>query len=887
MKTDMMPANLRVENLTSPRMIDTANPRFSWCVAAQGRDRQQGGWRIVVQQNGTVVWDSGKQDGAECFGIAYTGPALQSLTAYQWTLTLWDVDGGASAPQDATFETGIMGGVWPAGWITTPPSKGAKPPEATLAYRNRFRSLNVSNFRREFDLPGPVRSARLHATALGHYRFFINGARVGDDELTPGFTDYHQRVEYVAYDVTDMLAEGANAIGALLGEGWYAGFIGLDMKRPGALYGRKPQLSAFLNVTLGDGSIYRLETDGSWTHFIGGLIYSDMLKGEKFDARMFPTGWDSPAFDASDWPYAGIGEGTAASLVGAKSPPIRANKHLRPLSVTQAPDGAWVFDMGQNMVGYSQATFTTLKDHETRFVHAEMLDADGNLYLENLRSGVQEDIHVGATDGVVTYAPSFVFHGFRYVGIYGLKGKPSLDMLTGIVIYNDLPETGSFECSDPTLNQLASNILWSQRGNFLSVPMDCPQRDERLGWTADAQVFAPTGAFNMDIQAFMTKWLDDIVDAQTDEGAFPDVAPRANSSQDGAPAWGDAGIILPMLLHKIYGDAHIVDRMYQPMADWIAFIRRHNPCYIRENANHNNYGDWLAIGQETPNDMVATAYYAWIVQLMAEAATLRGNREDAAYYRELNACIRDAFAARWVSADGTIGSGSQSSYLIALHCGVVPAALVTAAVGKLVANIEAAGRRVQVGFLGVRHVCPILTEYGHADLAYHLATSTEFPSWGYSVVNGATTIWERWDGWTKENGFQVPNMNSFNHYAYGSIGEWMFGWMAGIAPLAPGYTRILLRPTPGGEMTFCRASYISPMGQIRSEWTRDGRSVRYRFDVPANTQAEIRLPCTEGATLWVNGAETAADLRSFYGDSRAVLTVGSGQTEIVVTDPDG
>lgn len=880
--SNMKPTHLRVENLDAPMMMDDPAPRFSWQLEAAGFDRAQSAWQIVVRDHGSknIVWDSGRQSGNENISIIYAGQTLEPLHAYDCHLQIWDETGATSAPLTTKFETGILGNKWPAGWICVPPSKGARPPEATLAYRNPFRALNVSNYRREFTLPSPVVSARLHATALGAYRFFLNGARVSDDYLTPGFTDYHSRIEYSAYDVTKMLNEGENAIGALLGEGWYAGFIGLDSKRPGALYGRKPELSAFLTVTLEDGSTFRLETDGTWTHFIGGLIYSDMLKGEKFDARMYPNGWDMPGFDDQNWDHAGIADGADALLIGAKAPPVRETQRLKPISVTQAPDGAWVFDMGQNMVGFVEASFATQKDQETRFVHAEMLDADGNLYIENLRTGVQEDIHVGGANETVTYAPTFVFHGFRFVGVYGLTEAPDLNMLEGIVLNNDLEETGSFTCSNDILNQLSQNILWSQRGNFLSVPMDCPQRDERLGWTADGQVFAPTATYNMDIQAFFTKWLDDIVDAQSDEGAFPDVAPRANSTNDGAPAWGDAGVILPMLLYQTYGDARIVERMYDPMARWIDFIRRHNPDYIRENRNHNNYGDWLAIGQETPNNMVATAYYAWIVRLMHQAATLRGNREEAAYYDTLFTCIAEAFQAKWIAADGTIGSGSQSSYLIPLFCGVVPEAQIPSAVEKLVANIEAAGRRVQVGFLGVRHVCPILTEHGHSDLAYHLATSTDFPSWGYSIVNGATTIWERWDGWTKENGFQLPNMNSFNHYAYGAVGEWMFGWMAGITPAAPGYSKLLLRPTPGKGIGHCKVRYNSPMGPITSEWTRVGDKISYVFEVPANVTAQLQLPA--GGNVEVNGQITEITNKQLYGGSRSVLEVGSGRYEIIV-----
>lgn len=874
--------NLRVEHLTDPLAIDETIPRFSWHVEGNGYDRAQCAYQIVVRTKGEIVWDSGEVESAETLNIDYAGRPLHPLTCYDWQVTVTDETGQLSEPVKAGFGTGLLTRRWDAPWICVPASKGAKPPEATLAYRNPYRALNVSNFRKEVLLPGAVKSARLYASALGTYRFFINGKRVGDDYLTPGFTNYNKRVEYNAYDVTDHLSEGENAIGALLGEGWYSGFLGLDSKRPGGLWGRKPQLSAFLMVELESGEHIRVETDQSWRHFIGGLIYSDMLKGEKFDARMYPDGWDQPGFGDDEWAWAGTDQGAQGIICANKAPPIRNTQKLTPKSVKQAPDGAWIFDMGQNMVGFCEVRFRASKDAEIKLVHAEMLAADGNLYLENLRTAAQEDIYVARDDAPVTYTPSFTFHGFQFVGIYGLDYEPKPEDLTGIVINNDAPETSEFECSEPLLNQLHSNILWGQRGNFVSVPMDCPQRDERLGWTADGQVFAPTAAYNMDIAAFFTKWLDDIVDEQTEEGAFPDVAPRANSTQDGAPAWGDAGVILPLLMHDRYGDKRLLERMYQPMKRWVEFIRRNNQGYIRENRNHNNYGDWLAIGQSTPNDMVATAYYGWLADLMREAAEILGIREDAAYYATLRDCIREAFRAEYIAEDGSIGSGSQSSYLISLFTGMVPENLTEAAVANLVENIHAAGDKVQIGFLGVRHICPILTEYGYADLAYKLATSTEFPSWGYSIVNGATTIWERWDGWTKEHGFQVPNMNSFNHYAYGSIGEWMFGWMAGMTPTEPGCRKLLFRPTPGGNILNCKASYRSPVGWYRSEWSRDTAGVTYRFEVPANCRAEIQLPATGAALLNLNNQPFEARSLQTTAGKRLALDVGSGHWNVEV-----
>lgn len=888
-KTALTVENLRVEHLTTPLVIDEPAPRFSWEVAGDGYQRAQSAYRLRVwaHDSRNPLWDTGKIAECETLGHAYQGEALSPLTHYNWSVEVWDENDKTSSPAESFFETGLLARKWDAPWICVPPTKGAKPPEATLAYRNPFRALNVSNFRKQVTLAAKVKSARLYATALGAYRFFINGTRIGDDYLTPGFTDYHSRVEYQAYDISANLTKGDNAIGALLGEGWYSGFLGLDSKRPAGIWGRKPQLSAFMIIELDNGETIRVETDTSWRHFIGGLIYSDMLKGEKFDARMYPNGWDTPDFDEADWDFAGTDKGATGTVSAAKSPPVRNTQRLKPKSVKKAPDGAYIFDLGQNMVGFVEAKFTARKDQTIRLVHAEMLQDDGNLYLENLRTANQEDIYVAASDGEVTYAPTFTFHGFQYVGIYGLDTAPDVIDITGIVLNNDLPETSSFDSSSPLLNQLHQNILWGQRGNFVSVPMDCPQRDERLGWTADGQVFAPTAAYNMDISAFFTKWLDDIVDGQSDEGAFPDVAPRANSTNDGAPAWGDAGVILPLLLYERYADKRIIERMYAPMAKWIEFIRRHNPDYLRVNRNHNNYGDWLAIGQQTPNNLVATAYYAWLAKLMAKAAKIRGVREDEAYYNTLYTCIRDAFQVNYIAEDGRIGSNSQTSYLIPLFVGLVPDALIEKSVDHLVQNIHDAGDKVQIGFLGVRHICPILSEFGHSDLAYKLATSTKFPSWGYSIVNGATTIWERWDGWTKEHGFQVPNMNSFNHYAYGAIGEWMFEWMGGIA--ADGETtackHFILRPTVGGGLTHCNTRYHAPRGEIISNWRVDSNGTSYTFKVPANTSATLELAAKQSTRFQINGKDISPDrLIQKYGGTRAIFSIGSGDYKILTKE---
>jgi len=606
--------------------------------------------------------------------------------------------------------------------------------------------------------------------------------------------------------------------------------------------------------------------------------------GESYDARDEMPGWSEPGFDDSAWYVVKAEEIGDAKLVAQPDESIRVTEELEAKTVTEPEEGVYVFDMGKNMVGRVRLKVQGEAGTEITLRHAEALNPDGTLYTTNLRAARATDHYVLRGGGEETYEPRFTFHGFRYVEVTGYPGEPPLGAVTGRVVHSATPPTGFFECSNPMVNELQENILWGQRGNFLSVPTDCPQRDERLGWMGDAQIFVRTASFNMDVAAFFEKWMTDVEDAQSREGAFPDVAPLLTGSglmdlSRGAPAWGDAGIIVPWTIYRTYDDTRIVERHYDAMARWMDYLHEANPDLIRKNRMGNNYGDWLSPeGDHTPKHLLATAYWAHDAKLMAEMAEATGRREDAKDYGDLNERIKDAFNETFVSPDGRIEGDTQTCYLLALHMGLLPEDLRPAAAEHLVRTIEREDWHLSTGFVGVGYLCPVLTEAGRTDVAYRLLLNETYPSWGYTIKNGATTIWERWDGWTEENGFQSPNMNSFNHYSLGSVGEWLYRYVAGIDLASPGYGRILIRPRPGG-LSHARGEYDSVRGRISSSWKIEGARFTLEVLVPPNTTATVHVPCadvSEGGGS-VDEADGVELLRADEGET--VLSVGSGRYE--------
>jgi alpha-L-rhamnosidase len=893
----LRPVGLECEYRTDPIGIGERSPRLSWRLESEGRGRAQSAYRVLVAGNGedleaeeNLLWDSGRVESDRTIGVEYEGEALRSGSHCVWKVRVWDGAGDASPySPPAVFETGLLQkSDWEGTWISAGKGlAGDLEPPSGDEYDDLTNGLAPSPYlRREFPLDRPVRRARMYATARGVYEMYINGNKVGNDVLAPGWTDYDRRIQYQTYEVTPLLAEGPNALGAVLGDGWFAGFFGFDPKHRGALYGARPQLLAQLDVEYEDGTTESLATDGSWSCSTGPILYSDLLMGESYDASREMPGWTESGFDDSGWYGVEAEELGATNLVAQPDEGIRVTEELEAKSVTEPESGRYVFDLGRNMVGWVRLKVEGEAGTRVALRHAETLNPDGTIYTENLRSARQTDTYTSKSEGEEVYEPRFTFHGFRYVEVTGYPGGPPLDAITGRVVHSATPPSGSFECSSSLVNELQENIVWGQRGNFLSVPTDCPQRDERLGWMGDAQVFVRTATFNMDVAAFFEKWMVDVQDAQSPEGAFPDVAPLLRGSglvdlRWGAPAWGDAGVIVPWTIYRTYGDTRIVERHYDAMARWMEYLREANPDLIRKNRMGNNYGDWLSPkGDHTPKHLLATAYWAYDAKLMAEMAVVTGRNADAKKYGDLNERIKAAFQETYVSPDGRIEGDTQTCYLLALHMDLLPDGLRSPAAEHLVRTIGREDWHLSTGFAGVGYLCPVLTEAGYTDVAYRLLENETFPSWGYTIKNGATTIWERWDGWTEENGFQSPNMNSFNHYSLGSVGEWLYRYVAGIDLGTPGYGRIVIRPRPGGDLTHAKAEYDSVRGRISSSWKiKDDRFVLEAL-IPPNTTATVHVPCSDDVSEGgkpVNEADGVEFVRA--GEGETVLAVGSGSYE--------
>jgi alpha-L-rhamnosidase len=893
----LTPTGLRCGYLVNPLGVAPDRIRLTWLLEGTGSDRGQSAYQVLVAPDeerlaaGTgLSWDSGRVESPASADIPYAGTPLARGARYVWKVRVWDEHQAPSAwSQPAWFEVELdPAGGWRASWIGVGRARSSfRPPSGPgLADQVARAMLPVPYLRRGFTVDRPVTSARLYVTALGLYEARLNGARIGDAVLTPGWTDYGKRIPYQTYDVTGLLRQGENVLAALLGDGWYCGFIGFDAKRPAAVYGTAPEFLAQLVIGFGDGSDQWVVTDGRWHASFGAIRHADLLMGEYQDRALEPHGWDAPGFDASGWTTVRFRERDATPLVADPGPPVRVVQHIPARSITRDAAGRHIADFGQNLVGWVRASVAGTDPPDAssvRIRHGEALAADGSLYTDNLRTARQTDDFLTPGSGSPQMLePRFTLHGFRYAEISGYPGEPGPADVAAAVVHSDIPATGSFECSQEWLNRLFANIDWGQRGNFISVPTDCPQRDERIGWLGDAQIFARTACYNRDVAAFFGKWLDDVADAQLPSGAFSDVAPILSLDWAGAPAWGDAGVIVPWTLYRMYGDRGSLHRHFARMTAWMDFLERGNPAFLRIRDLGNSYNDWLAPGEDlTPPELLATAYWAYDAALMAEIADVIGRPGDAAGYRSLWSKIRSAFGDAFVAADGRVASGTQTAYALALHMQLLPEELREPAAGHLVAAIAAADWHLTTGFVGVGYLLPVLCANGHTATAYRLLEQDGLPSWRYMVDHGATTVWERWDGWTAERGFQSAWMNSLNHYSLGSVGEWLYRFVLGIelAPGAAGFDRLVLRPHPGGGLSHAGGSYRSVRGTVSSRWQlADGRFA-LQVELPPNVTASVRVPSrAPGEVRDASGAGPAAitDFPGAAAAQEAVFEVGSG-----------
>ncbi|MEW6744733.1 MAG: glycoside hydrolase family 78 protein [Planctomycetota bacterium] len=772
------------------------------------------------------------------------------------------------------------------------------------SHRQRgLHGLPAPLLRKSFTIGGAVKRAVVYVAALGAYELHINATRVGDHILAPEWTDYKKRVQYQAFDVTALLrGDGSeNVIGALLGDGWYAGRIGFMGPDGRAFYGRQPRLLAQLQVELADGRHVAIVTDGSWRSTLAGPVRSsDVLAGEEYDARLEMPGWDSPGFDDSSWQPVAVEEGVTAKLVAQPNPPIRVVEELHPIAMSEPEPGVYVLDFGQNMVGWVRLRVRGEEGTTVTLRHAEMLEPEtGAIYTTNLRAAEASDRYILGSSADAFLEPHFTYHGFRYVEVRGLSEKPALEDFTGRVFCSSCPQTGSFECSSALVNRLFLNILWTQRANLTSTPTDCPQRDERLGWMGDILAFSQNAIFNMDMAAFFTKWVRDVRDAQTAEGRYPDFAPQPfpDWSSYGVPGWADAGVVVPWRAYVNYNDSRLLAEHYNSARRWIDVVHRDNPEGLWRNARANDYGDWLngdtlirdgwpRSGAELPKEIFATLFFAHSTELVSKIAGVLGKSDEEKRLVALRREIESAFNRAYVDEQARIQGDTQAGYALALHFGLLPEERQAAAFEHLVGAIERYNGHLSTGFHSTQPMMHELTQRGRNDLAYQLLCNRTFPSWGYTIENGATTIWERWDGFVAGRGFQDPGMNSFNHYALGSVGEWIYRTILGINPdeSHPAYEHIIIHPRPGGELTWARGSYHSIRGEIGVDWRLEDGKLVLLVTIPPNTTATVSIPTRDPATVTEGGrpvAECEGITASEPADGAAVYRVGSGRYEFV------
>ncbi len=892
-------ARLRCEYLADPVGIDSPQPRLSWELepgSPARRGARQTAYRIVVRADrigaggkrmdgaggkrpgGRTVWDSGRVSSSKTAQIVYRGKPLTPCATYSWQVRAWNEKGAASewSPE--------------ARWTMGPADTGARAlprfcwvgprPAPTWSEEEPQPSPYL---RKKFTLSAPVRRAVLFASALGVYEARINGSRVGDALLSPEWTDYTRKVQYQGWDVTDMVREGENVLGAVLGPGWYAGQLGLGNYFLGVtrgFYGRLLRFAALLLVEDEKGAETTVITDGSWTCTTEGPIRgADILGGETYDARREMPGWDAAGFDDSSWTPVHVSQGPR--LVAQPSEPIRVTQDIAAVSVNEPVAGTFVFDMGQNMVGWVRLKLRGTEGMHVRLRHGEVLNPDGTLYRDNLRlskdkpliGARQEDHYICRGSGDEVFEPHFTYHGFRYVEITGAQGAPSSWSLVGRVFHSDAPEAGTLECSSPVLNKVMSAIRWTQRGNMQGIPTDCPQRDERLGWAGDILAFGPTGMLNRDMAGFLTKWLRDMRDGQAADGRFPDFAPHPYDPDmrfSGNPGWSDAAVILPWLLYEAYGDERALEEAWDSARRWVDFSARENLDLIwRDNGKMNPlyYGDWLNSdtfvdipdlprkGGEVPKEVYSTAIFARSAQVLARMAEVLEKPSEAAQYDALARRIRAAFVKAFVSKDGRIKGDTQAGYALALHYDLLPPTLRKKAAARMVAALKPYRGAPSTGFISTVPMMRELVRWGYVDQAYRLLNRREMPSWVYMVEHGGTTVWERWDGWVEGRGFQNPSMNSFNHYAIGSVGEWMWRVIGGINldPDSPGAGSVTISPIPGGGISWAQAMHHCIRGPVRVFWKTDDGALFLDVSIPPNMTATVVIPGASAADVTEKG----------------------------------
>jgi len=841
--------HLRTDYMENPIGFDFEKPVLGWRTEGSEGVRQAA-YQIQVSLCPTfekVIYDTGKVESDACVCVSLEIP-LEARTRYRWRVKTWD-DLGAESDwsENAYFETARYGETWNAKWI------GAE-------------GDGCPQLRKAFEVEKKIRRARIYATSAGTYCLFVNGKRVGNEVLTPYINAYDQWIQYQTYDITDLIVQGENAFGAWLGMGYYVGRVNwpsLPTRRH--LYGDKMALYAELIVEYEDGSVLSVGTDETWKTTGSPLLRSEIYDGEYFDARLVQDGWNEPGFDVSGWDKVVIVPEQKGRIEARKSVPVVVNEKLPCVDIIHTPAGETVLDFGQNMAGWVRFTTDAPAGTELMLEAGEVLDKHGNFYRDNMRTALAREQYI-CRGGRETYAPHMTFMGFRYVRLTGFENVRKEDF-TAEVVHSRMERTGSFECSDERVNRLFLNAIWGQKSNFVDVPTDCPQRDERMGWTGDSQVFCATGCMNMESDAFYRKYLYDLYKEQKAHGFVPVVVPfivRGTGVWEfPTTAWGDAATIMPWNLYMYFGDKAALEIQFDSMRRWVDYMTSQDTEHVDRYYTFH-IGDWLAQDTPdpfnhagaTPTDLLATAYYAYSTRIVAKAAKILGKEEEAEKYDALYQRIRNAFRKEFMTPGGRVVSETQTALAVVLYMDLCDDEERPYIARKFAARIRTDKRHLTTGFIGTPYLCPSLSANGLNEYAYELLLSNGRPSWLYAVERGATTIWERWNSIDENGNFGPVSMNSFNHYAYGSIAEWMYRYCAGINPVeeAPGFKKIRIQPMPNDRLSHAAAAIDTQYGRVSSAWKLEGDSIRITVEIPFNTQARIILPDANGVQVTENGS---------------------------------
>jgi alpha-L-rhamnosidase len=889
------PINLKTEYSKNPLGIDVT-PRFSWQIKASTRNAKQTAYQILVASTEALLkkdqgdmWASGKVQSDQQLFVEYKGKPLASRQRCYWKVKIWNEKAKASIWSEVNnFEMGLLKKEdWTAHWIGMQGTEG-KPPKAV-------------DLQKDFKLRKRAIKARVYVTGLGAYVVNFNGKKLGNDLLTPGWTHYTKSLQYQVYELDpEDIGVGDNFLSATVGNGWWASGLGWGGGQ--ARYSEGPNRLLFqMEFTFYDGSIQIINSDSTWQARLSPTTANSLYGGESYDARLEYN---------KDWKTADILDNTEnktnlflnninsvasheADVFSTKNivlraspmPEIQVTQELKAVKITEVRRGRWVFDFGQNLVGYCKLSVTGKAGKEIEMKFAELIDAKGFVDQANLRDIRPTDRYILKGYGTETWQPNFTYHGFRYVEVGGLPSKPDANTLIAKVIHNNTGNTGSFRCSNELLNKIQQNITWSQRGNMMSVPTDCPQRDERLGWMGDAQIFAPTAIYNMDMNAFFAKWMTDIAESQHSSGMVYNVNPKIAEGMPGAPAWGDAVVVIPYLLYQHYADRRVLDKYYPAMKAWVEYMNKHpnskenglyhfqmGPAAVGKTPFYG-YGDWVAV-QPSPTKPIGSAYQIYANKLLAEIAGIIGNKADQSNYNQIAETATKTYNQIYYNNQSKNYEGAtQTANLIPLAFGIAPKADEPAIAKNITENVAARNNHISTGFIGTQMLLPTLSQYGQHELAYTIATQTTYPSWGYMLEKGATTMWELWNSDTEK----PEGMNSRNHFAYGSVGQWYYNQLAGIQQdkTSVGYRKLRIAPLPVGNLTWAEGNYNSPYGNIHSRWERTGNKIKLNVEIPAGCTATVELPTLGNAKASIKESGKAIKPKSI-DSQKATIELGSG-----------